>query len=56
MRVTDGEILRILAEESDSIISVAFSPDSHILVSAAADGVLRFWGLSEAIPLETETP
>jgi WD40 repeat protein len=32
-----------------------FSPDGHLLVSGAAGGALRFWGLSEAIPLETGT-
>ena len=47
-----GTTLVTVTEYWDGIKSVAFSPDDLLLVSAAADGMLQFWGISEAIPIE----
>ena len=51
-----GEEVVNLVGHGSGVWSLAFSPDGSMLVSAAADGVLQFWGLSAAMPLEAETP
>jgi Tol biopolymer transport system component len=55
-RVEDGEMIRELTEHEDSITSLAFSPNRTLLTFAGAGGALEFWGLSDAIPLDLETP
>jgi WD40 repeat protein len=51
-KVSDGSLLRTLNENLDDFYNVAFSPDGYLLVSGSVDGIVQFWGISEAIPLE----
>jgi len=50
----NGTLLSTLTEYSEIIKSVDFSTDSHLLISGAGDGVIQFWGISDAIPLDLD--
>jgi WD40 repeat protein len=45
---TRAEVLRF-AGHDDEVTSLAVSPDGHLAISAAADGTLRYWDLSELL-------
>jgi WD40 repeat protein len=40
-----GELLHTLDGHTNGVIKLLFSPDSHYLVSASYDGVIRLWGI-----------
>ena len=55
LRKVPRHIVNNLIEHWDHVTSVAFSPEGDLLVSGTADGILHFWGISEAIPMDTES-
>lgn len=48
-----GELRRTLAGHSDSVVSVAFSPDNHLLASGSKDKTIKIWDLNTGELLHT---
>ncbi|MBN1203082.1 MAG: WD40 repeat domain-containing protein [Anaerolineae bacterium] len=48
-----GELIQTLQGHSDTVLSVAFSPDGTLLASGSADGSVIVWSVSDGAPLHT---
>jgi len=52
-RMPDGRSLYRLNGHTETVYSVAFSPDSAVLATGATDSTLRFWKTRDGTPLRT---
>jgi hypothetical protein len=52
-RVADGRLLRTLEGHTDSVYSVAFSPDGQTLASGSRDHTVRLWRVADGTLLRT---
>ncbi|MBI4673497.1 MAG: hypothetical protein HY741_17735 [Chloroflexi bacterium] len=52
-RVSDGTLVRTLAGLTDSVWSVAFSPDGTMLAAGSTDGKVWLWRVSDGMLLRT---
>lgn len=43
----NGNVVRILTGHKDNVFGLAFSADSHRLVTAGRDGLIQFWDMKE---------
>jgi len=48
-QVSDGSPVSTLEGPADTVLSLDFSPDGRLLASSSGDGVVQFWGVSEAL-------
>ena len=52
-RVSDGSIIRTLAEHTGEVQSLSFSPDGTRLASSAQDGKIILWNLTNSTPIRS---
>ena len=50
---TTGQEVALLAGHTEGVISVAFSPDGHTIVSGSDDGIIRVWDADSGTPTRT---
>jgi WD40 repeat protein len=52
-RVSDGALVRTLTGHTNSVTSVAFSPDGSLIASGSDDRTIRLWRVSDGALVQT---